>query len=208
MFASTNQADLVRGQPTEPAKAKCGRLAHRRGGSIPLVVHDGQAYGAASPPRPTSSRASEDGMVISAARHSPKRTGKGNGSQPYQLLPPLSPDEFAALKADIAKHGILVAVELDDHGHLLDGHHRVRAWQELRAEGIRVPDFPRVIRAGLSEAEKRAHVRAVNLVRAPPERSPAPGDYRRCAPGRPGPVRPAGCGHARRLASNSRGRAP
>ena len=28
-----------------------------------------------------------------------------------------------------------------------------------------MPDFPRVIRAGLSEAEKRAHVRAVNLVR-------------------------------------------
>jgi ParB-like chromosome segregation protein Spo0J len=81
------------------------------------------------------------------------------------LLPPLSPDEFAALKPDIAKHGILVAVELDEHGHLLDGHHRVRAWQELRAEGIRVPDFPRVILAGLSEAEKRAHVRAVNLIR-------------------------------------------
>lgn len=85
--------------------------------------------------------------------------------QPYQLLPPLSPDEFAALKADVALHGILVAVELDEHGELLDGHHRIRAWHELRAEGIRVPDFPRVIRAGMTEPEKRAHVRAVNLVR-------------------------------------------
>jgi ParB-like chromosome segregation protein Spo0J len=104
-------------------------------------------------------------VIISTARPSAKRTGQGNATHPYQLLPPLSPDEYAALKADIAKHGILVAVELDEHGHLLDGRHRVRAWQELRTEGIRVPDFPRVIRAGLSEAEKRAHVRAVNLVR-------------------------------------------
>jgi ParB-like chromosome segregation protein Spo0J len=100
-------------------------------------------------------------MAISKAQH----TAHGAVSQPYQLLPPLSDDEFASLKADIAKHGILVAVELDEHGHLLDGHHRVRAWQELRSEGVRVPDFPRVIRAGLTEAEKRSHVRAVNLVR-------------------------------------------
>jgi ParB-like chromosome segregation protein Spo0J len=100
-------------------------------------------------------------MAISKAQ----RTAHGAVSQAYQLLPPLSDDEFASLKADIAKHGILVAVELDEHGHLLDGHHRVRAWQELRSEGVRVPDFPRVIRAGLTDAEKRAHVRAVNLVR-------------------------------------------
>jgi hypothetical protein len=93
-------------------------------------------------------------MVISRARPAAKRNGQGHATQPYQLLPALSPDEFAALNADIAKHGILVAVELDDHGHLLDGHHRVRAWQELHAEGIRVPgtgSLGPLIREGLVE---------------------------------------------------------
>jgi len=83
----------------------------------------------------------------------------------YQLLPRLSVDEFAALKANIAEHGVIVAVEVDEHGDLLDGHHRVRAWTELRAEGVKIPDYPRVVRAGLSEAEKRQIVRALNLAR-------------------------------------------
>lgn len=53
-------------------------------------------------------------------------------NQPYQLLPPLSDDEYATLKADIAVHGVLVAVEMDDQGHIIDGHHRVQAWREIR----------------------------------------------------------------------------
>jgi ParB-like chromosome segregation protein Spo0J len=69
------------------------------------------------------------------------------------------------LKADIAERGILVAIELDDTGALLDGHHRLRAWSELRAEGVKVPDYPRVVRAGLSDAEKRQLVRALNIAR-------------------------------------------
>ena len=84
---------------------------------------------------------------------------------PWQLLPDLSTDEFEALKADIAEHGVVVPVEVDEHGDLLDGHHRVRAWSELRAEGVKVPDYPRVVRAGLSDAEKRQLVRALNLAR-------------------------------------------
>jgi ParB-like chromosome segregation protein Spo0J len=83
-----------------------------------------------------------------------------------QLFPDLTVEEFAELKADIARRGeVLVPVELDEQGAILDGHHRVRAWTELRAEGIAVRDYPRIIRPGLSEPEKRAHVRAVNLLR-------------------------------------------
>src|ERR1700694_5881422 len=52
-----------------------------------------------------------------------------NGS--YQIMPPLTAAEYAALKADIAAHGVQVAVEMDEEGHVLDGHHRVRACQEL-----------------------------------------------------------------------------
>ena len=49
----------------------------------------------------------------------------------YQIMPPLTAAEYAALKADIAEHGVLVAVEMDEEGNVLDGHHRVRACQEL-----------------------------------------------------------------------------
>ena len=97
-------------------------------------------------------------MLTQAAR-------RESGDQPYQLLPALSPDEFAALKADIRAHGVLVPIELDTDGSILDGHHRFRGWTELRAEGVRLPDYPRIVRAGLSEDEKIGHVLALNLAR-------------------------------------------
>lgn len=83
----------------------------------------------------------------------------------YQLLPPLSDEEYTALKDDIKEHGILIPIELDEHGYILDGHHRLRAWHELRNEGIKVPDYERLVRVGLSEEEKRNHIRVLNIVR-------------------------------------------
>jgi ParB-like chromosome segregation protein Spo0J len=100
-------------------------------------------------------------MAISKAQH----TAHGAVSQPYQLLPPLSPDEFASLKGDIRAHGVLVPIEIDTDGATLDGHHRLRAWTELKAEGARLPDYPRIVRAGLSDDDKVAHVLALNLAR-------------------------------------------
>ncbi|GIV51804.1 MAG: hypothetical protein KatS3mg038_2325 [Candidatus Kapaibacterium sp.] len=80
---------------------------------------------------------------------------------PYEdLLPHLSEEEFEALKADIAQRGVQVPVEYDEHGNILDGHHRVRACHEL---GIK--DWPRIVRVGLSEEEKIEHALALNLVR-------------------------------------------
>jgi len=84
---------------------------------------------------------------------------------PYQLLPPLSAAEYAALKADIRERGILVPVELDEQLNILDGHHRVRIWHELKAEGARPEPYARLIRGGLTEEEKRARVLALNLYR-------------------------------------------
>jgi ParB-like chromosome segregation protein Spo0J len=69
----------------------------------------------------------------------------------YQSMPPLSGGEYADLKADIAARGVLVPVEVDERGAVLDGHHRLRAWHELRAAGVNVPDYPRVVREGWSE---------------------------------------------------------
>lgn len=83
----------------------------------------------------------------------------------YQVMPDLTPIEYEALKADIAERGVLVPVETDENGDLLDGHHRVRAWQELRAEGTDVPDYPRMVRSGLTEEQKRNHARSLNVLR-------------------------------------------
>lgn len=76
-----------------------------------------------------------------------------------QLFPDLRPDEYEALKADIAKRGILVPVEFDQAGALLDGHHRLRIGAEL---GIEVP---RVTRIMASDEDRIAHVIALNLKR-------------------------------------------
>jgi len=64
----------------------------------------------------------------------------------FQIFPEYSQVEFAALKQSIARNGILVAIEIDQQGVIIDGHHRVRAWNELRTEGVKVPDFKRSIR--------------------------------------------------------------
>jgi len=78
----------------------------------------------------------------------------------YQLLPPLTKEEYEALKADIAKRGVLVPVEYDEEGNILDGHHRVQICNEL---GIK--EWPSIVRIGLSEEEKVEHVLALNLDR-------------------------------------------
>jgi ParB-like chromosome segregation protein Spo0J len=80
--------------------------------------------------------------------------------KPYQLLPPLAADEYAALKADIAERGVQVPVEYDEHGNVLDGHHRIQICVELG-----IAQWPRLVRHGLSEVEKRSHARRLNLHR-------------------------------------------
>jgi hypothetical protein len=80
-------------------------------------------------------------------------------SSPFQLLPPLTDEERAALKADIAARGVMVAIELDENGNILDGHHRKAIAEELGIE------FPSVVRTGMDEAAKREHVLKINLLR-------------------------------------------
>jgi ParB-like chromosome segregation protein Spo0J len=82
-------------------------------------------------------------------------------SQPYQVMPEMAPEEFAALKADIDQRGIQVPIDVDEDGNILDGHHRHRAWQELLRNS---PPPTRVI-SGLSESEKRSFARKNNILR-------------------------------------------
>jgi hypothetical protein len=60
---------------------------------------------------------------------------------PYQVMPPLSPDEYAALKVDIALRGVQVPVEYDERDNELDGHHRIQICGELG-----ITQWPRLIR--------------------------------------------------------------
>jgi ParB-like chromosome segregation protein Spo0J len=81
-------------------------------------------------------------------------------------MPDLSPDEYAALKADIAANGVRVPVVIDaETGATIDGHHRLRAWTELRAEGIKVPPYVRDVRGFANDEERLAFVTSANLFR-------------------------------------------
>lgn len=77
----------------------------------------------------------------------------------YQVMPPLTADEYATLRADIEHRGVLVPVVRDQHGNLLDGHHRSQIADELgityRVDVIRVQD----------EHEARSTARAYNMAR-------------------------------------------
>lgn len=72
----------------------------------------------------------------------------------YQLMTPLSPDEYKRLRDDIRENGVVVPVVVDEEGNLLDGYHRRRAAAELRAEGVDVYEPEPDVRTGLTEAEK------------------------------------------------------
>lgn len=77
----------------------------------------------------------------------------------YQLLPPLTKEERDGLMADVKARGVLVPVEKDEDGEILDGHNRAAIADEL---GI---DYPVITRRFASEQEKREHVLKINLVR-------------------------------------------
>ena len=77
----------------------------------------------------------------------------------YQLLPKLSEEDYQRLRADIAERGIMVPVEVDEDGNILDGHHRMAIAQEL---GIKCPT---VVRQDMAEYDKRIHAVMLNLAR-------------------------------------------
>ena len=83
----------------------------------------------------------------------------------WQLLPALSGDEYEALKADIAAHGLRVPVVVDaDTGAIVDGHHRQRAVDELAGVGVKVPEY-RDVRRFVDDDERVAFAVGANLFR-------------------------------------------
>ena len=87
------------------------------------------------------------------------RTKSPRDLNQYRLLPPLDPETYAGLKANIAINGIQVPIVRDEKGYILDGFARTKIAKELGYE------CPSVTVKGLSEQEKRSQVRALNLAR-------------------------------------------
>lgn len=77
----------------------------------------------------------------------------------YQLLPPLPPDDYERLAADIKERGVLVPIDVDEDGTVLDGHHRLKIADSL---GV---DCPRNVVAGLTEEGKVHHAATMNVAR-------------------------------------------
>jgi len=78
----------------------------------------------------------------------------------YQVMPDMAQEEYEALKEDIAERGVMVPIEFDEQGNVLDGHHRLKICVELGIE-----DYPKIIRTGMSEPAKWTHARKLNMAR-------------------------------------------
>ena len=77
-------------------------------------------------------------------------------------LPPLSPDQYAGLRASIAVNGVLVPIMVDSDGPkrgIIDGTYRKQLADEF---GYACPE---IVLPGLDEEEKRTLARALNLAR-------------------------------------------
>lgn len=75
------------------------------------------------------------------------------------LIPGLTDDEYAALKEDITRNGIIYPAVVDEECKILDGVHRWKIANEL---GI---DLPAVVRAGLSDEGKLHAAVGLNMRR-------------------------------------------
>jgi len=89
---------------------------------------------------------------------------------PYQVMRPLSEEEYRDLRDDIALRGVQVPVIVDTAGRIIDGHHRVRACIELGisdyARDIRDidPDGARALAVAVNNARRQVSAEARALM--------------------------------------------
>lgn len=76
----------------------------------------------------------------------------------FQPMPELAAEDYSALRDHIAEHGILHPVVIDQHGRIIDGHHRTRIAREL---GI---DRPTVVREVADDDEAMDIAVSVNCL--------------------------------------------
>jgi len=90
----------------------------------------------------------------------PTKTAKAKVRyQPVLSLPKLPYEQFLALRDNIAIHGVLVPILVDEDKRIIDGNYRKAIADELGYE------CPEIVQEGLSEEEKRTMARALNLAR-------------------------------------------
>ncbi len=138
-------------QTTQEVRAACAAMAHRY---LTRDPKDGNLFRPGDRAAAVIERARTEGRLPEENLSRVVVTG------PYQLLPPLSDDDFKALYDDIAAHGVKVPVEYDEAGEILDGHHRVAICKMLG-----ITDWPRFVRKQLSEEGKRSFARSLNFAR-------------------------------------------
>jgi ParB-like chromosome segregation protein Spo0J len=143
-----------------------GRIENRQG-----LLHLRPAATEESSDAPAEADAGAPGEPIAAAPTEETETLVFEGWTLYMtyshLLPPLTPEEYADLKADIEQHGMMVPVLLsqtgqDRHYHVLDGQHRLRIAAEL---GLKWMDFPKTYRNLLTPEEREELALNLNLHR-------------------------------------------
>ena len=75
------------------------------------------------------------------------------------LIPPLSKEEYQALKQDIQEHGIQVPIIHDAAGQIIDGWNRYLIAKELEIEAKTIEwEFPDNVERGISLNLKRRHL--------------------------------------------------
>ena len=82
-----------------------------------------------------------------------------NTAVEFQVMPPLTVDEYNDLHDSIKEHGVQVPITVDENNVVIDGHHRRKIASEM---GI---DCPTVVKAGLTDTEKRTLALSLNIDR-------------------------------------------
>ncbi len=91
-----------------------------------------------------------------------RRTKKKPCYKSVVTLPALPPEQFEALRDNIAANGVLVPILVDTDGpcrRIIDGNYRKQIADDLGYE------CPEIVHAGLDDEEKRTLARALNLAR-------------------------------------------
>ena len=87
------------------------------------------------------------------------KTRRKASYEPVLKLPPLTYDQFQALRDNIIVNGVMVPILVDENKTIIDGMYRKQIADELDY------DCPEIVQAGLTQEEKRTLARALNLAR-------------------------------------------
>ncbi len=85
-----------------------------------------------------------------------------------EILPPLTKDEYQALKLDIQERGILVPIVVDENSNVIDGQHRLMIADEL---GLKASEVQIKFEVSLTDEEKQQLAIDLNLHRRHMSRS-------------------------------------